>query len=102
MPGTRPGMTEFGSCPGRGAASFTLLRRAGTHDSPGRAFVLRITINTTEPHPEERALARVSKDGRNGGAATHPSRRGRKAAPQDEGIIPVSWKNPPPRGWRRG
>src|SRR3984957_21090474 len=36
------------------------------------------------PHPEERALARVSKDGSNARTRIHPSRRGEDAAPQDE------------------
>jgi hypothetical protein len=38
------------------------------------------------PHPEERALARVSKDGRERAPRIHPSRRPRKTArpPQDE------------------
>jgi hypothetical protein len=36
------------------------------------------------PHPEERALARVSKDGCESMYCVHPSRRGQKAAPQNE------------------
>src|ERR1700722_3516116 len=36
------------------------------------------------PYPEERALARVSKDGSNARTRIHPSRRGEDAAPQDE------------------
>jgi hypothetical protein len=34
---------------------------------------------------EERPLGRVLKDGRKHGAEHHPSRRGQKAAPQDDG-----------------
>src|SRR3981081_2361051 len=36
------------------------------------------------PHPEERPLGRVSKDGRNAGTRGHPSRRAQGRAPQDE------------------
>ena len=39
---------------------------------------------TLRPHPEERAFARVSKDGRESECCIHPSRRGQGAAPQDE------------------
>jgi hypothetical protein len=51
------GESEFLSCPGRGAASFTLLRRAGTHSrasgtmnrgSAAHHFVLR-SIRGTSP-----------------------------------------------------
>jgi hypothetical protein len=38
-----------------------------------------------KPHPEERALARVSKDGGTARTRSHPSRRAVKnGAPQDE------------------
>jgi LysR substrate binding domain-containing protein len=36
------------------------------------------------PHPEERPVGRVSKDGRNAEAHGHPSRRAKTRAPQDE------------------
>src|SRR5712671_4989286 len=39
---------------------------------------------TIGPHPEERALARVSKDGCTARTRCHPSRRALKGAPQDE------------------
>src|SRR5258708_5637769 len=57
------------SCPGRGAAFFTLHRRAGTQGDPSRwtpdqqRTASRCAASGAPiPHPEERALARVSKD----------------------------------------
>src|SRR6266849_3774394 len=54
-------------------------------------FALRCTSSPAEervkqfgPHPEERALARVSKDGCTTRTRGHPSRRALKGAPQDE------------------
>jgi hypothetical protein len=80
------------SCPGRGAAFFTLLRRAGTHGygsamDPGSAahrFALRSVRGT--PTLILRSIAKrcVSKDGRESVRRIHPSRRAQERAPQDE------------------
>jgi len=52
-------------------------------DRPMTGFIRRRRY--LPPHPEERALARVSKDGGLlGRARGHPSRRALKGAPQDE------------------
>ena len=51
---------------------------APRNDEGGRRRVM------LRPHPEERPLGRVSKDGREFICCVHPSRRGEDAAPQDE------------------
>src|SRR5439155_23120382 len=48
-------------------------------------------------------LARVSKDGPQAGTIILRDSPQVRLAPQDDdNANPVSWKNPPPRGWRRG
>jgi hypothetical protein len=86
------GVKQCVSCPGRGAAFFTLLRRAGTHGyvsiiDPGSAahrFALRSVRGTANPHPEGCALRRGSRRMR-----WPMVRDGANAPPHHEDLRPV-------------
>ena len=56
------------------AVMLTALSRAGM-DGRARTAAIVIVKENIGPHPEERALARVSKDGRESIRCCHPSRR---------------------------
>ena len=80
-------------CPGRGAAFFTLLRRAGTHGyasilDPGSAahpFALRSVRGTPNPHPEEHCEAMRLEGWRHRGWMVRDAPTGpREARPDDK------------------